>query len=174
MLLFAYGGSEGRGAKLLTKLNQQMKNMQPVRKAVSYRGLFTAGWFGVREKHCSGRKFTIVYEEANRLIAKKTCSLKGKESKNTHEVSAHHDISSSIGKALSRKRTNLTNSTCNLKHSLNLHLNKNWIANVTYLCVTMHPIHSFSVMLQNDNSIHAPRSRIIPPKNQERQQTRNY
>jgi len=25
----------------------------PVREAVSYRGLFTAGWFGVREKHCS-------------------------------------------------------------------------------------------------------------------------
>jgi len=24
-----------------------------VREAVSYRGLFTAGWFGVREKHCS-------------------------------------------------------------------------------------------------------------------------
>ena len=28
-------------------------NIQPVREAVSYRGLFTAGWFGVREKHCS-------------------------------------------------------------------------------------------------------------------------
>ena len=28
-------------------------NLQPVREAVSYRGLFTAGWFGVREKHCS-------------------------------------------------------------------------------------------------------------------------
>jgi len=27
-------------------------NTQPVREAVSYRGLFTAGWFGVREKHC--------------------------------------------------------------------------------------------------------------------------
>jgi len=27
-------------------------NLQPVREAVSYRGLFTAGWFGVREKHC--------------------------------------------------------------------------------------------------------------------------
>ena len=27
--------------------------MQPVREAVSYRGLFTAGWFGMREKHCS-------------------------------------------------------------------------------------------------------------------------
>ena len=27
--------------------------LQPVREAVSYRGLFTAGWFGVREKHCS-------------------------------------------------------------------------------------------------------------------------
>ena len=29
------------------------KDVQPVREAVSYRGLFTAGWFGVREKHCS-------------------------------------------------------------------------------------------------------------------------
>jgi len=28
-------------------------NRQPDREAVSYRGLFTAGWFGVREKHCS-------------------------------------------------------------------------------------------------------------------------
>ena len=28
------------------------RGMQPVREAVSYRGLFTAGWFGVREKHC--------------------------------------------------------------------------------------------------------------------------
>ena len=27
--------------------------MQPIREAVSYRGLFTAGWFDVREKHCS-------------------------------------------------------------------------------------------------------------------------
>jgi len=25
---------------------------QPVRKAVSYRELFTVGWFDVREKHC--------------------------------------------------------------------------------------------------------------------------
>ena len=25
---------------------------QPVREVVSYRELFTAGWFGVREKHC--------------------------------------------------------------------------------------------------------------------------
>ena len=30
--------------------------MQPVRGAVSYRGLFTADWFGVREKHCSQLK----------------------------------------------------------------------------------------------------------------------
>ena len=29
---------------------------QLVREAVSYRGLFTAGWFGVREKHCSRLK----------------------------------------------------------------------------------------------------------------------
>ena len=28
-------------------------NMQPVRQAVNDRGLFTAGWFGVREKYCS-------------------------------------------------------------------------------------------------------------------------
>ena len=28
-------------------------NLQPVQEVVSYRGLFTAGWFGVREKHCS-------------------------------------------------------------------------------------------------------------------------
>jgi len=26
---------------------------QPVRFVVNDRGLFTAGWFGVREKHCS-------------------------------------------------------------------------------------------------------------------------
>ena len=31
-------------------------NLQPVREAVSYRGLFTAGWFSVREKHCSRLK----------------------------------------------------------------------------------------------------------------------
>ena len=35
--------------KFLVKINA----IQPVREAVSYRGLFTAGWFGVREKHCS-------------------------------------------------------------------------------------------------------------------------
>ena len=29
------------------------EHQQPIRKAVSYRGLFTAGWFDVREKHCS-------------------------------------------------------------------------------------------------------------------------
>ena len=28
-------------------------DIQPVREAVSYRGLFIADWFGVREKHCS-------------------------------------------------------------------------------------------------------------------------
>ena len=27
---------------------------EPVREAINDRGLFTAGWFGVREKHCSG------------------------------------------------------------------------------------------------------------------------
>ena len=28
-------------------------NADEDREAVSYRGLFTAGWFGVRKKHCS-------------------------------------------------------------------------------------------------------------------------
>jgi len=31
------------------------------------RGLFTIGWFDVKEKYCSGWKFTIVYDQANRL-----------------------------------------------------------------------------------------------------------
>ena len=30
--------------------------LQPVREAVSYCGLFIAGWFGVREKYCSRLK----------------------------------------------------------------------------------------------------------------------
>ena len=30
-----------------------LNNLQPVREAISYRGLFTAGWFGMREKQCS-------------------------------------------------------------------------------------------------------------------------
>ena len=36
---------------MIASLNRT--NMQSIREAVSYRGLFTAGWFGVREKHCS-------------------------------------------------------------------------------------------------------------------------
>ena len=31
----------------------RVTDYQPVQEAVSYRGLFTADWFGVREKHCS-------------------------------------------------------------------------------------------------------------------------
>jgi len=30
--------------------------------------IITAGWFGVREKYCSGWKFPIVYDQANRLM----------------------------------------------------------------------------------------------------------
>ena len=37
----------------ITVTHSPSQNLQPVREAVSYRGLFTAGWFGVREKHCS-------------------------------------------------------------------------------------------------------------------------
>ena len=32
---------------------QQPANMRLVWEAVNDRGLFTVGWFGVREKHCS-------------------------------------------------------------------------------------------------------------------------
>ena len=37
----------------LNKLPADKKGLQPVREAVNDRGLFTADWFGVREKHCS-------------------------------------------------------------------------------------------------------------------------
>ena len=44
---------------LLPKLTEVTKQghsgsiaQRPVRKAVSYHRLFTAGWFGMREKHC--------------------------------------------------------------------------------------------------------------------------
>ena len=40
-------------------------NLQHVRETVNDRELFTVGWFGVREKYCSGWKFTIVYDLAN-------------------------------------------------------------------------------------------------------------
>ena len=46
------------------------KPEQPVREAVSYRGLFTASWFGVREKHCSRLKIydrLRASEQAERL-----------------------------------------------------------------------------------------------------------
>jgi len=39
-----------------TELYETCEDYQPVREAVSYRGLFTAGWFGVREKNCSRLK----------------------------------------------------------------------------------------------------------------------
>ena len=37
----------------LTGRPEEWMDYQPVRDAVSYRGLFTAGWFGMREKYCS-------------------------------------------------------------------------------------------------------------------------
>ena len=48
---------EGRLQKLENK-SKKAKDLassilQPLREAVSYRGLFIAGWFGVREKHYS-------------------------------------------------------------------------------------------------------------------------
>ena len=52
--------------------------MQPVREAVSYRGLFTAGWFGVREKHCSRLEIydRLQASEHAGLYLKKQISLK--------------------------------------------------------------------------------------------------
>jgi len=49
-------------------LSSRYNKYKLVREAVNDRGLFTAGWFGVREKHCSGWKFMIVYDQANMLI----------------------------------------------------------------------------------------------------------
>ena len=48
----------------LQKSVLSVSDIQPVRQAVNDRGLFIAGWFGVREKYCSGWKFTIVYDQA--------------------------------------------------------------------------------------------------------------
>ena len=45
----------GRVRRVSARIFQSC-SLQPVREAVSYRGLFTAGWFGVREKHCSRLK----------------------------------------------------------------------------------------------------------------------
>ena len=39
---------------------------QSVRLGLKRSWIITAGWFGVREKYCSGWKFTIVYDQANR------------------------------------------------------------------------------------------------------------
>ena len=36
-----------------SEYNQTRADTQPVRETVNDRGLFTAGWFGMREKHCS-------------------------------------------------------------------------------------------------------------------------
>ena len=38
---------------VLSDLGSNPTYQKPVQEAVSYRGLFTAGWFGVREKYCS-------------------------------------------------------------------------------------------------------------------------
>ena len=38
---------------LLVLETEIVETSKAVREAVSYRGLFTAGWFGVREKHYS-------------------------------------------------------------------------------------------------------------------------
>ena len=44
------------GKDVTVRLGNVCQKMQPVRETVSYRGLFTAGWFGVREKYCSWLK----------------------------------------------------------------------------------------------------------------------
>jgi len=47
----------GKGQQQRPAVAQQQhgiqNQLQHVREAVSYRGLFTVGWFSVREKHCS-------------------------------------------------------------------------------------------------------------------------
>jgi len=51
--------TRGRDLGKIPLANEEIatkQGKQPVREAVSYRGLFTAVWFGVREKHCSRLK----------------------------------------------------------------------------------------------------------------------
>jgi len=55
-------------------LIKEINGSQPVREVVSYRGLFTAGWFGVREKYYSRLK---IYD---RLQASEQANCKLKKS----------------------------------------------------------------------------------------------
>ena len=58
---------------LVLTLRARSKVIQPVREAVSYRGLFTAGWFGVREKHCS--RLEIYDRASEQAVYTWKCSL---------------------------------------------------------------------------------------------------
>jgi len=53
--------------------------LQHVREAVSYRGLFTAGWFGVREKHCFRLKIYDHLRASKQAVdgQRDCCSSKG-------------------------------------------------------------------------------------------------
>ena len=49
-------GSARLPISIMRQIMSCVADRQPIWEAVSYRGLFTAGWFGVREKHCSQLK----------------------------------------------------------------------------------------------------------------------
>jgi len=49
--LFQNGDDKSDSARLLDEGDRYLR---PVRQAVNNRGLFTTGWFDVREKYCFG------------------------------------------------------------------------------------------------------------------------
>ena len=51
IFLFVQNSKFSQSTVLLTQF--ETHDFQPVRFVVNDRGLFTAGWFGVREKYCS-------------------------------------------------------------------------------------------------------------------------
>ena len=62
--------------------------LQPVREAVSYRGLFTAGWFGVREKHCSRLEIYDRLRASEQTVDSWTIPI-DRQYKFSHEVELH-------------------------------------------------------------------------------------
>ena len=64
----------------------QLEASQPVREAVNDRGLFTVGWFGVREKHRSRLKIYDRLRTSEQAVSR--CGFKfGDESESvTHSI----------------------------------------------------------------------------------------
>ena len=86
---------------LLISSYYQTECMQPVREAVSYRGLFTAGWFGVREKHC----FRLEIYDRLRASEQAECHWRQKSFKSI--ISFYFERKKSSVSAISKRVTEL-------------------------------------------------------------------